>query len=78
MYKYYKIKVKFDLKNEKVVKCIMNNFDYDKISNDGVIEMTYRSNKSGSEESAIKGLKKDLNFFEPFRRNYQILGIEEK
>lgn len=78
MYKYYRIKVKFNLKNEKVVSCIMNNFDYDKMDNDGVIEMVYKSNSAGSEESAIKGLKKYLNWYEAFKRNYQIIGIEEK
>ena len=73
------VTVKFDLTNEKVVNCIMNNFDYDKMNNDGVIEMVYtaKGNKNSTEETAIKGMKKLLNFFESFKRGYTILGAKE-
>lgn len=71
--------VKFDLTNEKVVNCIMNNFDYDKMNNDGVIEMFYtsRGNKNSTEESVIKGMKRYLNSWESFKRGYTILGVKE-
>lgn len=77
--KKFIVTVKFDLTNEKVVSCIMNNFDYDKMSNDGVIEMVYtaKGNKNSTEETAIKGMKKYLNFFEGFKRGYTILGAKE-
>lgn len=73
------VTVKFDLTNEKVVNCIMNNFDYDKMNDDGVIEMFYTSkgNKNSTEETAIKGMKKYLNFFDGFKRGYTILGAKE-
>lgn len=73
------VTVKFDLTNEKVVNCIMNNFDYEKMDNNGVIEMIYttKGNKNSTEETAIKGIKKYLNFWESFKRGYTILGVKE-
>ena len=73
------VTVKFDLSNERVVNCIMNNFDYDKMDNDGMIEMLYTSkgNKNSTEETAIKGMRKYLNFFESFKRGFTIIGARE-
>lgn len=77
--KKFKVTVKFDLTNEKVVNCIMNNFDFDKMDNNGIIEMTYTSkgNKNSTEETAIKGMKKYLNFFDGFKRGFTIISARE-
>lgn len=77
--KKFKVTVQFDLSKEKVVNCIMANFDYDKMDDNGIIEMIYTSkgNKNSTEETAIKGMKKTLNFFESFKRGYKILGARE-
>ena len=75
----FKVTVQFDLTNEKVVNCIMNNFDFDKMNDDGIIEMNYtcKGNKNSTEETAIKGMRKYLNFFEGFKRGFTIISARE-
>lgn len=77
--KKFKVTVQFDLKNEKVVECLMNNFDIDNMDDNGVVEMHYTSkgNKNSTEQSARNGMKKKLSFFEGFKRGYKILGARE-
>ena len=77
--KKFIVTVKFNLTNKEVVNCIMNNFDYDKINNEGIIEMIYTSkgNKNSTEETAIKGMKKYLNFWDSLKKGYTILGAKE-
>lgn len=77
--KKFKVTVKFDLKNERVVDCLMANFDLDNMSDDGVVEMWYTSkgNSRSTEETAIKGMRKILNFFEGLKRGFVILGARE-
>lgn len=75
----FKVTVQFDLSKPAVCDCIMQNFDFSKMSDDGIIEMVYTSkgNKNSSEETAIKGMKQYLNWFEGFKRGYKILAARE-
>ena len=75
----FKVTVQFNLKNEKVVSCLMNNFDYDKINDDGVTELLYtaKGNKNSTEETAMKGIKRYLSFFEGLKRGYTIIKARE-
>lgn len=75
----FMVTVQFDLNKPEVVNCIMQNFDFDKMSDDGIIEMFYtaKGNKNSSEETAIKGMKQYLNWFEGFKRGYKILSARE-
>lgn len=77
--KKFKVTVQFDITNEKVVACLMNNFDYEKMDDNGVIELHYTSkgNKNSTEQSAINGMKRTLSFYEGFKRGYKILGARE-
>lgn len=77
--KKFKVTVKFDLTNKKVVDCLMCNFSLDNMDDDGVVEMLYTSkgNKTSTEETAMKGMRKYLNFFESFKRGFQILSARE-
>lgn len=77
--KKFKVKVQFDLKNPKVVNCLMVNFDLDNMDDNGVVEMWYTSkgNKNSTEETAINGMKKILNFYPSFKRGFKILGARE-
>ena len=76
-FRRFKVTVRFDLKNEKVVNCLMNNFSLDEMSEDGTVEMSYRGNSKSSEQTAIAGIKKILNTYESFKRGFQILGARE-
>ena len=73
------VTVQFDLTNKAVVNCLKLNFDYDKIDNNGVWEMTYttKGNKNSTEETAIKGIKRELNLHKPLKNGYKILGARE-
>lgn len=77
--KKFKVTVQFDLKNPKVVNCLMINFDLDNMDDSGVVEMWYtsRGNKNSNEETAIKGMKKILNSFPSLKRGFKILGARE-
>lgn len=75
----FKVTVKFDLKNERVVNCLMINFDLDNMDDEGVIEMWYTSkgNSTSTEETAMKGMRKILNSFPSLKRGFTILGARE-
>ena len=77
--KKYKVTVQFDLANQRVVDCLMNNFDLDNMDDDGVVEMWYtnKGNKTSTEETAIKGMKKILNSFVNLKRGFKVIGARE-
>lgn len=75
--KKYRVVVKFDLSNQKVVDCLMQNFDYDKMDNDGYMVFRHQGNKRSSTTTAINGIKQRLNSFAGFRKGYEIVSVEE-
>lgn len=77
--KKFKVTVQFDLKNERVVNCLMVNFDLDNMDDNGIVEMWYtnKGNSTSTEESAMKGMRKILNSFPSFKRGFKILGARE-
>ena len=79
MRRKFKVTVQFNLNKPEVVDCIMQNFDFSKMNDDGIIELTYtaKGNKNSSEETAIRGMKQYLNWWEGFKRGYKILSARE-
>lgn len=77
--KKFKVTVQFDLKNERVVNCLMNNFDLDNMDDNGIIEMHYTSkgNANSNEQTAMNGMKKTLNSFVNLKRGFKIIDARE-
>jgi hypothetical protein len=79
MRRKFKVTVQFNLNKPEVVDCIMQNFDFKEMSDDGIVEITYttKGNKNSSEETAIRGMKQYLNWWDDFKRGYKILSARE-
>ena len=75
--KEFKVLVKFDLNNKKVIDCIMQNFDYNKMDNNGYIEYGHRGNKKTTEKTALNRVKMLLNTYNTLRNSFTIVKVVE-
>lgn len=81
MTRIFKANVQFDLTNEKIVNCLMANFNLDDMDDNGNITVFYKGNKKSTTQSVYKGIERSFGFFKGLKneigKGYHVTQIEE-